>query len=350
MSESLRNAARQARHAALAGVRAIGGFDRVAASEWRRRRLLILCYHGVSLQDEHEWTGGLFMAPAFLRRRFEILREHKYAVLPLGDAIRGMQRGTLPARSVVLTFDDGFHDFSSAAAPLLEEFGYPATNYMSTYYCLHQNPLPMVTLRYLLWCARSKTLDAGALPGQDAPLDLGDARARDGLAARLLNPLRERHASRQAQHDLVGEVATRLELDWEQILRGRMFHLMTAAEVTDVVRRGFDVQLHTHRHRTPRDKDAFCDEVAENRRILRELTGRAANHFCYPSGDVDPMFLPWLREMGVETATTTSVAGMAGAEREPLLLPRYVDTMAKSEILFESWLSGVGAIMSRKSA
>jgi len=127
-------------------------------------------------------------------------------------------------------------------------------------------------------------------------------------------------------------------------MRSRLFHLMTSAEIADMARRGIDIQLHTHRHRTPRDEAAFRREVLENRRILEDLAGRPATHFCYPSGDVDPVFLPWLRDLEVETATTCAV-GMADSDHDPLLLPRYVDTMAQSEVLFESWLSGARAIL-----
>jgi len=344
MGEILRKAARRVRHAALAGLGAMGGFTSIAASPWRRRRLLILCYHGVSLQDEHEWNPELFVTPAFLRRRFEILRNSGYVVLPLGKAVRSLQRGTLPPRSVVLTFDDGFYNFFVAALPLLEEFGYPATNYMSTYYAVHQLPSPLTTLRYLLWRARLRVLAPAVLPGQDGSVDLQDLQQREKLAANLLNEVQVLSDDREAQQAWLGEIATRLGVDWDNIVRSRLFHLMSAAEVADIARRGFDVQLHTHRHRTPREKTAFCHEVLQNRRILEGMTGRPATHFCYPSGDVDPVFLPWLRELEVETATT-GFAGLARAEHDPLLLPRYVDTMAQSEVLFESWLSGAGAIL-----
>jgi peptidoglycan/xylan/chitin deacetylase (PgdA/CDA1 family) len=341
----MRKLARRGRHAMLAGIRAVGGFGWVAASEWRRRRLLVLCYHGVSLQDEHEWDGELFVTPAFLRRRFEILRDTGSAVLPLSDAAHRLREGTLPARAVTLTFDDGFHNFTTAAVPLLEEFGYPATNYVSTYHCLHQRPILGLTLRYLLWRARSQLLAAATLPGQDLPVDLRDPRRREELAADLLTQAELLSGNRNAQSAWLGDVAVRLGIDWDAFLRSRLFHLMTEAEVSDVARRGFDVQLHTHRHRTPRDKAAFRHEVLENRRILEKLTGRTATHFCYPSGDVALAFLPWLRELGVETATTCE-NGLATAQHDPLLLPRYADTMAQSEIEFEGWLSGTRAPLS----
>ena len=55
-------------------------------SRWRARRLLVLCYHGISVEDEHEWNPVLYMPPATFRRRLETLRNGGYAVLPLDDA------------------------------------------------------------------------------------------------------------------------------------------------------------------------------------------------------------------------------------------------------------------------
>jgi len=125
----------------------------------------------VSLQDEHEWNPELFVTPAFLRRRFEILRDTRYVVLPLGEAVGSLRRGTLPPRSVVLTFNDGLHNFFATAVPMLEEFGYPATNYMSSYYCVHQRPVMSLTLPYLLWRARGRVLAPGVFPRQESSVD-----------------------------------------------------------------------------------------------------------------------------------------------------------------------------------
>ncbi len=151
------------------------------------------------------------------------------------------------------------------------------------------------------------------------------------------------------QQAWLGEVAARLGIDWDNIVRSRLFHLMSAIGLAGIARRGFDMQLHTHRHRTPREKAAFCGKVFENRSIFEGLTGRGATHFCYPSGDTDPAFLPWLRELKVETATT-GISALARAEHDPLLLPRYVDAMAQREIVFEGWLSGPGATLSGRRA
>lgn len=349
MGNALREVVRCASRVAHTSFRAVGGFNWIAKSPWRRQRLLILCYHGVSLQDEHQWRPGLFVTTDHLRRRFSLLREVGCEVLPLGEAVRRLHGGLLPPRSVALTFDDGFYNFFAAAMPLLKEFGYPVTVYMSTYHCIHQRPILRLAIGYLLWRARSQMLPAGGFPGQDDAINLLEAWQREKLAKKLVDEARVLSDDREAQQAWLGQLAARLGIDWDDVLRSRILHLMTGEEVANLARQGVDVQLHTHRHRTPREQSAFRHEVLENRRVLEELTGRSATHFCYPSGDVDPVFLPWLRDLDVETATTCSV-DLARAEHDPLLLPRYVDTMAHSEVMFESWLSGTAAILRRKSS
>src|ERR1035441_8453879 len=67
---------------ALQMARDLGMFGMVARSRWRQQRLLILGYHGLSLKDEHEWSG-LFITPAFFRARLEVLARLRYQVLLL---------------------------------------------------------------------------------------------------------------------------------------------------------------------------------------------------------------------------------------------------------------------------
>ncbi|MBA3601367.1 MAG: hypothetical protein H0W45_09050, partial [Acidobacteria bacterium] len=71
----------------LKSAKTLGLFDLSSQSKWRQSKLLILAYHGVSLEDEHLWNSSLFVPPDFLRRRFEIIKQHGCTVLPLTEAI-----------------------------------------------------------------------------------------------------------------------------------------------------------------------------------------------------------------------------------------------------------------------
>src|SRR5438477_12227026 len=97
---------KQIRRAALHLLRNTGIFRLLRESEWRRQRLLILCYHGISLEDEHEWRAGLYMEPKTLEQRLRIFRTGDYKVLTLGVALQRLYQEELARRSVSVSMDE----------------------------------------------------------------------------------------------------------------------------------------------------------------------------------------------------------------------------------------------------
>src|SRR5262245_49155637 len=118
----------------LGCLKAFGVFSLLKRSKWRQERLLILAYHGLSIDDEHEWDPELFMPPDVFRERMRLLRDLGYTVLPLDEAVQRLHSNNLPKNAVALTFDDGFYDFYKHAHPILKEFNFPVTLYLTTFY------------------------------------------------------------------------------------------------------------------------------------------------------------------------------------------------------------------------
>jgi hypothetical protein len=153
------------------------------------------------------------------------------------------------------------------------------------------------------------------------------------------------------KHDLLRELGHRLGVDVDEQHRRRLLHLLSPEEVAALDPRLVQVHLHTHRHRVPLDPVRFQQEVLQNRELVRALAPRsAADHFCYPSGVVSPVFVPWLRALGIRSATTMA-NGLATRQHDALVLPRVCDTTTVSELEFEGWLSGTaGALLRREPA
>ena len=337
---------KQLKRAVLRVAKAGGLFRFVRESRWRSDRLLIVGYHGVSIDDEHRWDPAFYVTRETLEERFELLKRGGFAVLPLDEAVHRLRSRTLPPRSVVLTFDDGMADFALHAAPLLKRYGFPATVYLTTYYCEDNRPVFGMFCSYLLWKSpRASVLSTELLPAADEELwELGSEEGRKRILQAIVEHAQRERLSAAAKDELARHIAAALQVDYSALAARRIMRLMTPEEVTALASSGIDFQLHTHRHRTPMQHGAFAREIHDNRASLTGMTGARPTHFCYPSGVHEPEFLPWLRDLGVTSATTCDT-GISAADTDPLLLPRLIDTSNLAPIEFESWITGIGAFL-----
>ena len=322
----------------LSSLKRAGVFSLVRNSKWRRDRLLILAFHGLSLADEHIWDPSLYIERSQFAARLRLLKQSGCVVLTLSQALQRLYARDLPERSVAITFDDGSYDFYAIAHPLLRDFDFPATLYLTTFYSSYNRPVFDVMCSYLIWKGRTLTLDLEPLIGRKDKVILTTAAARLAAVHILMQFAHDTRLSASDKDDLLVRLANSVHVDYSSLLDQRILHIMKPSEVKTL--EGVDIQMHTHRHRTPNNREKFLRELEENRRSIESIVGSKAAHFCYPNGHSDPAFIPWLNEMGVESAVT-SVPGIATTRSHRLLLPRLVDTSALSSLEFEGWLSGV---------
>jgi peptidoglycan/xylan/chitin deacetylase (PgdA/CDA1 family) len=323
-------------------------FERVKNSRWRDERLLILCYHGISLDEEHLWRPATYISPELFKQRLELVARGGYAVLPLGDAIDRLYRRALPPRSVAITFDDGTYDFYKHAYPILKQHGFPATVYQTTYYCDYDRPIFNLACSYILWKQRGKVFDCGSRFGLPETMDLRTETSRQAIVTQLVTQARDRKLPETEKNQIAEELARAVGTDYAELVEKRVLQLMRPDELEHLAKEGIDFQLHTHRHRTPLDESLFRREIRDNRSRLQSMIGpRSLTHFCYPSGLYELEFLPWLQAEAVISGTTCD-PGFATRENNPLLLPRFVDTMQFTSLEFEGWLSGAASVIPRR--
>jgi len=262
-------------------------------------------------------------------------------VLPLGEGLQRLRAGTLPPRSIAITFDDGTYDFLRQAYPLLKRYGFPATVYQTTYYTTLERPVFNLICSYMLWTRRDEVITDGESIGLPGPLDLRSDASRFAIVRRLIERSERENRTGLQKDEVAAQLARLLKIDYDSLRARRILQLMNGRELQEIASHGVDVQLHTHRHRTPEDEALFRKEIQDNRSAIQRLVGKRPVHFCYPSGVYLQSFLPWLREEQVISATTCD-AGLAQPTTESLLLPRFIDQQNRTALEFESWITGVG--------
>lgn len=299
--------------------------------------LKILCYHGFD-PDGPNMFSNIFMTPTLFEERMRWLKSRDYNVISLDSAVQLFEQGRLPKRSVVLTFDDGFYSFYKDAAPVLRELGFSATVYVTSYYVKHSGPIFRLGVQHVVYQSGkvgdslletlSPFLGRRTVPGEnthDAIWELIE-RAERGLE----------EIQRQ---ELLLRLGEAFGVDVEELVRSRRLSLMSESELRELSEEGFDLQLHTHRHRFPRDEQEIQSEIEDNRAVLEPIVGKRLEHFCYPSGVWYPDRTDTLASLGIRSATTCDEIFSRPGESH-LALRRFCDGHAYSLLEFESIVTG----------
>lgn len=96
------------------------------------KRIPILMYHSIS--DEKEKSHPYYhvnTSPAVFEAHMRYLRENNYSVINLQDLEKSFDTRD-SSEYVVITFDDGFHDFFTNVFPILNKYNFSATVFLPT--------------------------------------------------------------------------------------------------------------------------------------------------------------------------------------------------------------------------
>jgi peptidoglycan/xylan/chitin deacetylase (PgdA/CDA1 family) len=93
----------------------------------------ILLYHSIS-SDPAPWIRPFAVTPDAFRGHLDLVTEHGATALTVSAFVGALAHGrdALPARPVLITFDDGFADFHEHALPALVDRKLASTLYVTT--------------------------------------------------------------------------------------------------------------------------------------------------------------------------------------------------------------------------
>jgi peptidoglycan/xylan/chitin deacetylase (PgdA/CDA1 family) len=315
-----------------------------ALCRWLTRgQLRILCYHGIWLGPPPHYGDRLFMSPKTFAQRMQRLARNGYRVLTLDVAMDRLRKGSLNARDVVITIDDGWQGTERHMLPELARLGFSATIYVPTRNVLDAEPVLPVLVNFVLQRAGGNVARQKVEALLPPPPPGIEAAALDDRLLEWLDAMPDG----RARKDSLQHVGTALGIDIAALVETGAFSLMTPDALRRAAAAGMDVQLHTHGHSMHgMDAEQLAQELRGNRAALAEILNVAPDsfkHFCYPSGEHDSRAFPVLRADGVETATTTEF-GLARRGDSPLALPRILDGESTSDIEFEARLSGFWSV------
>ncbi len=285
--------------------------------------LTILCYHRVLPEDARRGAGRPYFArgTAVSERAFAAQIEQLASELDVLDEagvvdwLEGRRSRARPA--CWLTFDDGYCDVITHAAPILARLGVPATLFVATDVLEHGASLP-ADRWYATMGARTRV--RGALPGPEGEWRFDLDRAED--YARLIDGPEKRRYLRCAPHEraaLLAQLAEALAAPPIGHLRDLYLRI---DDLTRLARAGWNIGSHTRSHPllTTCSMDIVTAELSGSRDFLRSL-GIEARSLAYPDGAWSELVASRAADTGYDLAVTLD-RGIATGRSSKLALPR----------------------------
>jgi peptidoglycan/xylan/chitin deacetylase (PgdA/CDA1 family) len=242
-----------------------------------------------------------------------------FQVLPLADAVRRLQLGTLPARAAAISFDDGYADNVTCALPVLRRHGLHATFFIATGY-LDGGVMWNDVLSHSVHECGLSSLDASAA-------GLGTVQLPDPGPARTATVMQINAAVKHLDFDererVVEAIRQAAGVDRPRAL------MMSTQQLRNLHAAGMGIGGHTVKHPIlARCSDELAwREITEGARQLREVLRSPVDLFAYPNGrpgaDYGATHVRMVREAGFSAAFSTS-AGAARQGDDAYQLPRFM--------------------------
>jgi peptidoglycan/xylan/chitin deacetylase (PgdA/CDA1 family) len=276
-------------------------------SQFYSDRLTVLCYHGVipgELPPGHPQRVNSVSAAAF-REQLEFVCRWFQPVSV--SAVRDwcVHEKPLPKRPLLVTFDDGYRNNLTCAAPILKKFGVPAVIFVSTGYINTQRLFwyDELVRRLSLWA-----LPQIPMPGsEDSKIWPSTAKERSALAREVVNTCK-RILDEDRLHylDRIREHTGAWAADPAE---SGVVHPLSWEEVRELVKQGFAIGSHTVEHPilSRLSPSALDEELCGSKACIERETGQPCFSIAYPNGtlaDISPAVLARTEAAGYEVGFT----------------------------------------------
>ncbi len=238
---------------------------------FHRHSLTIVLYHGVAPEVENGIYNyrGKFIRPDVFERQVAYMKKH-YTILPVDEALRRLDDGTLPDYALAITFDDGYRNFYEHAYPVLKASHTPATMYLATDFVCRNVPLWVDRLEFVM----------GTGAGSFTERTARDARTRDHLKS-VSPDVRE-----AALVALEKDAGTSLSsFDGERAV----YAPLTRAEIIELAENGITFGAHTKSHPilARQSSTQQRDEILGSKSDIESIGVPVSLVFAYPNGQSD---------------------------------------------------------------
>lgn len=283
----------------------------------------VLFYHGVDTVEE---KASLHISPEMFEQEMVFLSKH-YEIVPIEEYYRRFQENKFTGKEIVVTFDDGYRNNLTIAAPILQSLDIPFTVFVSTRHIDNEQFFPTAIVRMITNKRELSSLTVDCLKFQTP---LKDNQQRNQVCEAIVHTIK--HSNMRLVNDICQQLKENVSVD--EFMELCQIHKADAPMNWEEVKR-----LHADYHCTIGSHCAdhfICNIYQSEEEILHQLKTSKATiedklqapcyFLAYPNGiynigDVTEYAMQAASEVGYKLAFTT-ITDRLKPNSNPMLMPR----------------------------
>lgn len=281
----------------------------------------VLFYHGVS-EVSSPFVEGLHISPTTFRKQLIYIQKY-HEPISLDEYYKRWSEHTFSGKEVVITFDDGYKNNLTTAAPLLKEFGFPFTVFISTQHIDSGKRFPTFISRAITMHPRLHGID---LPAIGIKERLSSGYQRKKISKKVIYQIKHididtvnkateqliNHLSEKEYQSLCDEYTADAPMTWEDVA---------------ILQKEYDCIIGSH------CLDHFiCDnfqkdsevikQISESKKNIEQKLGTPCHYLAYPNGHRNSIAINTAKNAEYRLAFTIEHKRVDD-HFDPLNLPRY---------------------------
>lgn len=251
-----------------------------------KRRLLVLCYHGVyrgECDAGINWQGKHIAAEKF-RSQLLFLKNRGYRFIAADELVSICESDSVPASPLAMvTFDDGYRNNYTNAWPVLKELDIPAIVFVVSGFLESQETLWMDALEQAFALTGRETITV-SLADESRVLNLNDDAAKksaEGIIRKFCKTLQPLQ-----RDEVIAQVID--QLDVGEVSMPELYVPLRWSDALEMHNGGFAVGGHTHTHTilTSMGTGQMREDIVKSKQLIDTMMKADCNIFAYPNGQV----------------------------------------------------------------
>ncbi len=296
----------------------------------------ILMYHSIPTEQEARWMDpSNCMSAKNFERQMKFLSQHR-RVISIEQLAQQLEKGEpIDRGTVVITFDDGYRNNFTIAAPILAKYNLPATLYLATGYIDAEKNQWIDTLYAAFRTCSKHQLKLSSFGSEKLKnWNLAESTQRDHAYNEIATYLIE--ADVKQRQELLAEIdqqlapkayPPRLTLTWEEVKQLQQQY----PQITLGIHTSNHLDLSVHSEQTAQEIEISIEHIAA-------ATGVRPQHLSFPYNRYNAQAQAQVAAAKLSSAVAIADDPVVRSDTSCYALPRLV--APESMLLLRSWTNG----------